>query len=92
VFFTLFLVAYTGYNIVCCAIPDMVYRMVPADTVAAFHTWRMAFTTLGSVISTAVIGMISVFVPGYCILAGGAAAILICSAWYYFYYKKTYQS
>ena len=38
VFFAIYLIAYTGYNIVCCAIPEMVYNIAPAEIICSFHT------------------------------------------------------
>ena len=75
--------AYCGYNIVCYAIPDAVYQRVEEDVISAYHTWRMALTTLGTVFSTAVIGLIADAVSGTVLAVCGTLSIFLCCLAYY---------
>ena len=75
--------AYCGYNIVCYAIPDAVYQRVEEGVISAYHTWRMALTTLGTVFSTAVIGLIADAVSGTVLAVCGTLSIFLCCLAYY---------
>ncbi len=70
--------AYSGYNVVCYAIPDAVYLHVKEDVISAYHTWRMALTTLGTVLSTAVFGFAADLVSGPLLAVCGAVSIFLC--------------
>ena len=75
--------AYCGYNIVCYAIPDAVYQRVEEGVISAYHTWRMALTTLGTVFSTAVIGLIEETVSGTVLAVCGTLSIFLCCLAYH---------
>ncbi len=91
IFLILYFVAYSGYNIVCYAVPDIVYRTVRQEIMSAFHTWRMAITTLGTIISTMLIGRISEIktIPGVVYLLGSALCMLYCGIAYALYFRKS---
>ncbi|MBQ2547042.1 MAG: hypothetical protein II557_12195, partial [Clostridia bacterium] len=75
--------AYCGYNLVCYAIPDAVYQRVEEDVISAYHTWRMALTTLGTVLSTAVIGLVADSVSGTVLAVLGTVSIFLCCVAYH---------
>ena len=75
--------AYSGYNIVCYAIPDAVYLNVKEDVISAYHTWRMALTTLGTVLSTALFGLLEPYVSGTLLAVCGTVSIFICCLAYH---------
>ncbi len=83
----LYTVAYIGYNVVCCAIPDMIYRSVGSDIISLFHTWRLAMTQLGLTAATALYSVLIAHVPIIWILVIGTAAFMLCGVGYYLYYK-----
>ena len=82
-FLTVLFFAYCGYNTVCYAIPDAVYQRVDESVISTYHTWRMALTTLGTVFSTAVIGLIADSVSGTVLAVFGTLSILLCCIAYY---------
>lgn len=88
IFLAVYTFAYTGYNIVCCAIPDMVFQSVRPDIMGAFNTWRMIMTTLGTALSTALIGYLLEYIPADVITSAGSLAVFVCSLWYYLYYHS----
>ena len=83
VFLVLLFFAYGGYNIVCYAIPDIVYLKVDERVISSYHTWRMALTTLGTVLSTAVFGLVADSVSGTVLAVLGAVSILFCCVAYH---------
>ena len=86
-FFVLYTLAYVGYNIMCCAVPESVYHYVSAEKVSAFHTWRLALTTLGTTLSTAVFGKVLDRVPPFVLMAVGALSVVVCTAGYLLLYR-----
>ena len=80
--------AYCGYNLVCYAIPDAVYQRVEENVISSYHTWRMALTTLGTVLSTAVFGLIADAVNGTLLAAVGTVSIFLCCLAYYREFRK----
>lgn len=87
-FAVFYFIAYAGYNVVSYAIPDIVYNTVSEDIISAYNTWRMAFTTFGIVISTAVIGAVMSLTSGMVIAAVSAVLMLITCAAYLKNYRK----
>lgn len=83
----LYTAAYVGYNMVCCAIPDMIYRSVGSDIISLFQTWRLAMTQLGLTVSTALYSILIEQISVIWILVIGTAAFLLCGVGYYLYYK-----
>ncbi|MCR4906498.1 MAG: MFS transporter [Clostridiales bacterium] len=83
--------AYCGYNLVCYAIPDAVYQKVEEDVISAYHTWRMALTTLGTVLSTAVIGLVADSVSGTVLALVGTASIFFCCLAYHRVFRSPTQ-
>ena len=75
--------AYAGYNIVCYAIPDIVYLHVEERIISAYNTWRMIFTTLGTICSSMLFGILTDCVDGRLLAAVGCAAILFCCISYF---------
>ena len=82
-FFAVLFFAYCGYNIVCYAIPDAIYQRVDESVISTYHTWRMALTTLGTVFSTAVIGLIADSVSGTVLAVIGTLSIFLCCVAYH---------
>ena len=87
-FMVFYFLAYAGYYIVSNAIPDIVYNTVDESIISAFNTWRMAFTTLGIVISTAVIGAVMSFVSGVVIASVSSGLMVFSCAAYLKHYGK----
>ena len=88
VFAVFYFLAYCGYNLVSYAIPDIIYNTVSENIISAYNTWRMAFTTFGIVVSTAVIGVVMSVTEGTVIAAASAVLMLFtCAA-----YLKNYRS
>lgn len=84
----LYAIAYIGYNMVCCAIPDLIYRSVPYDLISIFQTWRLAMTQLGVVLASAVYSLMVACVEGYLLLLIGTVGYVLCAFGYYFYFRK----
>ena len=72
-----------GYNIVCYAIPDIVYLQVEKRIISAYNTWRMIFTTLGTICSSMLLGILTDYVDGSLLAAVGCAAVLFCCISYF---------
>ena len=87
-FFILFCLSYIGFMIVCNAVPDLIYRNVSSDIMSPFHTWRLALTTLGTTLSTSMIGAVMDSVPPTLILIVGTLAYFVCAASYSIFYGK----
>ena len=85
VFYTL---AHLGYQLISLAVPDIVYNTVGQENIAAFNTWRMALTYLGSVLSTALIGVLIDRVDGRLIGALSAAAMVYAGIAYFLYFRR----
>ena len=87
-FIVLYTLAHLGYQFISLAIPDIVYNTVGQENIAAFNTWRMSLTYLGSVLSTALIGILIERVDGRLIGIVSAAAMVYASAAYFLYFRK----
>lgn len=81
-FFVCYTLAYIGYYVVCCAVPDLVYRNIPSDIMSVFHTWRLALSTVGTTAATAVMGKLLGSVSPVFLLAAAALSHIICAAAY----------
>lgn len=82
-FFILYCIAYIGYNIVCNALPEMIYQNVSSELMSSFHTWRLALTTLGTICSTALFGiMLGKVSPIVILIIGVAAHTVMCLVYY----------
>ncbi len=88
VFLVLLFFAYSGYNVVCYAIPDTVYQHVEESVISAYHTWRMALTTLGTVLSTALFGLAAESVSGTLLAVCGTVSIFLCCFAYHRVFGK----
>ena len=53
-----------------------------------FHTWRLALTTLGTTLSTSIIGAVIDSVPPTLILIVGTLAYFVCALSYSMIYRK----
>ena len=84
----IYTIAYIGYNVVCCAIPDLIYRSVGAEIISLFQTWRLAMTQLGLSLATALYGLLVERIPVVLIIVLGTAAFLFCGIAYYRYYRN----
>lgn len=87
-FLVILFFAYCGYNLTCYGIPDTIYRNVDKKVMSSFHTWRMALTTLGTVLSTAVYSLMIDSSGGFVLSLMGGAAFLICAVAYYIVYRN----
>ena len=87
-FFVLFCLSYVGFMIVCNAVPDLIYQNVSPDIMSPFHTWRLALTTLGTTLSTSMIGAVIDRVPPTLILIVGTFAYFVCALSYSMIYRK----
>ena len=87
-FFVLYTLSYIGFNIMSCAVPESVYQYVPEDRVSAFHTWRLALTTLGTTLSTAVFGKLLDRIPPVVLMVIGAVSVLVCVIGYQLCFRK----
>ena len=82
-FYVCYTVSYTGYYIVNCAVPDFVYKNVNQNMMSIFHTWRLAFSTIGTTIATTVIGkLIGTVSPVWILCIGGVSNVLCAIAYY----------
>lgn len=84
----LYTAAYIGYNIVCCAIPDLIYQSVSSDLISIFQTWRLAMTQLGLVAASALYGAMVESFSGVWLVLIGCAGYLVCAVWYFGYFKN----
>ena len=75
--------AFSGYNIVCYAIPDTVYLSVEESSISSYHTWRMALTTLGTVLSTALFGLVADSVSPTVLAVCGTVSVFFCCLAYH---------
>ena len=80
--------AYIGYNMVCCAIPDLIYRSIGADLISIFQTWRLALTQLGLVMASALYSAMIASADGFWLILIGAAGYLACAVCYYCYFRS----
>ena len=80
--------AYAGYNIVCYAIPDIVYLHVEERIISAYNTWRMIFTTFGTICSSMLVGVLIDLVDGRILVAVGCASILFCCISYFRVFRE----
>lgn len=87
-FLAMYFPAYCGYNIVCYAIPDMVYKSVDPEIISAFHTWRMALTTLGTSAAAMAVGALAELIDGKWLILAGCISIFYCCISYFLYFKK----
>ena len=87
-FFVLYTAAYIGYNVVCNALPDMIYQNVSKRIMSPFHTWRLALTTLGTTLSTALIGVMIKSVSPTVILVFGAVTYFATAFIYYLHFTR----
>ena len=83
VFLILLFFAFSGYNIVCYAIPDTVYLSVEESSISSYHTWRMALTTLGTVLSTALFGLVTDSVSPTVLAVCGTVSVFFCCLAYH---------
>ncbi|MBE6570417.1 MAG: MFS transporter [Ruminococcaceae bacterium] len=88
-FLVVYTIAYIGYNVVCNAVPDMVYQSVSQDIISSFHTWRLALTTLGTAISTSLFGILLDKTEAYVLVVIGCVGIVLCSLGHYLFYRKS---
>lgn len=88
VFYFCYTVSYAGYYIVNNSIPDIVYRNVDRNMMSIFHTWRLAFSTVGTAAATAVIGKLVGVVSPVIILTVGVLSNVICAAAYYAVFER----
>lgn len=79
----LYTLAYVGFNIVCCAVPDLIYRSVHSDLISIFQTWRLTMTQLGVVMASALFGLLIEWTAGIWIVLIGVVCYLICAGSYY---------
>lgn len=84
----LYTLAYAGFNIVCCAIPDLIYRSIASDLISIFQTWRLAMTQLGIVLASALFGLLVEATTGIWIVLIGVICYLICAGCYYLNFKN----
>lgn len=87
-FFICYTLAYIGYYAVSCAVPDLVYRNIESDIMSVFHTWRLALSTVGTTVSTALMGRLIGKVPPLWFLVAAAVSHIICAAAYAFEFSK----
>ena len=83
-----YLIAYIGYNTVSYIIPEIIYLMTDETKISLHQTWRMAFTTLGTIVSTALIGVLIDHVDGRLLVLFSVPCLLVCCLAYYLRYKK----
>ena len=83
VFYICYTISYAGYYIINNAVPDMVYRNVDTNLMSIFHTWRLALSTIGTTVATAVMGRLVGVISPVWFLVIGAAAHIVCAAAYY---------
>ena len=79
--------AYFGYNVACYAIPDAVYQQVEENVISAYHTWRMALTTLGVVVSTALFGILTNVFSGTVLAVFGTVSFFACCLSYHLVFR-----
>ena len=79
--------AYFGYNMTCYAIPDAVYQQVEENVISTYHTWRMALTTLGTVLSTAIFGVTAESVSSRLAAAFGTVSVFVCCLSYFIVFR-----
>lgn len=91
-FFVIYCVSYIGYNVVCSAIPDIIYQHISPDIMSVYHTWRLALTTFGTTVATALIGAVMATVSPTIVLAVGTIAFFLCMLAYYLYFRKSEQA
>lgn len=84
----LYTLAYVGFNIVCCAVPDLIYRSVGSDLISIFQTWRLTMTQLGVVLASALFGLLIEWTAGILIVLIGVICYLICAGCYYLDFKN----
>lgn len=87
-FYVCYSVAYAGYYIINNAVPDMVYKNINTNLMSIFHTWRLALSTIGTTVATAVIGKLIGSVAPIWILLAGAVAHIVCAAAYFAVFNK----
>lgn len=87
-FFICYTLAYIGYYAVSCAVPDLVYRSITSDIMSVFHTWRLALSTVGTTVATAVMGKLIGTVSPVWILLAAALSQIICAAAYYIEFRS----
>jgi len=85
----LYAVAYIGYNMVCCAIPDLIYRSVSSDLISIFQTWRLALTQLGLVLASAIYGFMIEAYDGFWLILIGCICYLVCALCYFCYFRRS---
>jgi len=84
----MYAIAYIGYNMVSCAIPNMIYRSVSSDLISIFQSWRLALSQLGQVLALALFGMMMETVDGFWIILLTCIVYLAFTVWYYCYFRK----
>lgn len=87
-FYVCYSVAYGGYYIINNAVPDMVYKNINPDLMSIFHTWRLALSTIGTTVATAVIGKLIGSVAPIWILLVGALAHIVCATAYFAVFNR----
>ena len=87
-FYICYAFAYGGYYIINNAVPDMVYKNINPNLMSIFHTWRLALSTIGTTVATAVIGGLIGKVSPVWILLAGTLAHIVCAAAYYSVFRK----
>lgn len=92
-FFVLYAVSYIGFNFVCNALPDLVYRNVNPEIMGIYHTWRLALTTLGTTLATALIGaVIDKVSPTVILLVGAGTYAFTALAYALVFQTKKYDN
>ena len=92
-FFVLYAVSYIGFNFVCNALPDLVYRNVNPEIMGVYHTWRLALTTLGTTLATALIGLvINVVSPTVILIVGAGTYAFTAIAYALVFQTKKYDN
>lgn len=81
-------IAYIGYYIVSMVIPNMMYRAIHEDIISIYNTWRLTLNTVGSVVSTMLLGFLMPYLPSAVLIAIGTAGYLLCTLGHYAYYRK----
>ena len=62
--------------------PNLVYKKIDRKLMSIFHTWRLALSTVGTAVATAVIGGLIGIVSPLCIFLIGSVATLFCAVSY----------
>jgi len=84
----LYAIAYIGYNMVGCAIPDLIYKSISSDLISIFHTWRLALTQLGIVLASALYGIMIESFDGIWLLLIGSVGYLACAIGYCLHFGR----